>query len=421
MRVLLAAPPFAGHLHPVLELAVGLRRRGHDVVVTTGAGRADLVRGVGLDVEPLFPDDPEAFERVANPGVRVGSHPVRLTRQLRANLALLPRARAELDAITERVRPDVVVADFTAPVAGYAALDRGIPWVTVCPSPCAIETRTGTPSYLGGWRPPRTALGRARDAVGRRAVRLGKLGMQRALARDFEQAGARVYREDGSEYAYSPHAILGLGMSEVELPRDWPAAFRMVGPLTASPVRVPPVELPSLPPGRSRVLVTLGTHLDWAKRDLLARVRALRDRVAGLDVVVGLGDAAGGRGLTVVEPGLAVVGYVDYDDVLPRCDAVVHHGGTGIAYAAIRAGVPALVVPHDFDQPDNAVRLAVAGAGALTRAPLGSARAARRLREVLAMDRTRLAGLTRALAGYDPVGATERVLLDLARSRPAPR
>ncbi len=188
----------------------------------------------------------------------------------------------------------------------------------------------------------------------------------------------------------------------------------MIGPLTRTPVRVARPSLPPVRPGQRRVLVTLGTHLDWAKRGLVDQARALRRRVPEIDVVVALGDAArAGTGVREVEPGLCVAGYVDYDDVLPQCDAVVHHAGTGVLYSTIRAGVPALAVPHDFDQHDYATRIEVAGAGLQTRAPLGSERAAARLREVLAMDRSRLEGLQSALRRYDPVGATEETILKL--------
>ena len=47
----------------------------------------------------------------------------------------------------------------------------------------------------------------------------------------------------------------------------------------------------------------------------------------------------------------------------PRCSAVVHHGGAGTTAAALRAGVPALVVPFHGDQPFWASRVKVAGTG----------------------------------------------------------
>lgn len=44
-------------------------------------------------------------------------------------------------------------------------------------------------------------------------------------------------------------------------------------------------------------------------------------------------------------------------------DAVVHSGGTGIAYSALAAVLPSLRVPHDFDQFDMAARIPWYGLG----------------------------------------------------------
>jgi rhamnosyltransferase subunit B len=49
--------------------------------------------------------------------------------------------------------------------------------------------------------------------------------------------------------------------------------------------------------------------------------------------------------------------------VYPRCAAVIHHGGIGTVAQALRAGVPALVVPWGADQYLNAAQVAHLGAG----------------------------------------------------------
>jgi UDP:flavonoid glycosyltransferase YjiC (YdhE family) len=416
-RLLLAAPPFAGHLNPLLTLGRGLRARGYDIRFATGAAKADAVRAHGFEVHPLLADDPGVFDRISDTPGPVRSNPLLLTRQLRANLALLPRADAELDALVLRDGHDAVLADFTAPVAGLVAERHGLPWLTTMPTPLALETRTGTPSYLGGWGPARHVGHRVRDAVGRTATRAAKRGMQVALARQFGAAGVGVYRPDGSEAAYSPTAVLGLGMTELELPRDWPAAFRMIGPVTATPEPWP--QPPVLPDGRL-VLVTLGTHLHWAKRDLVAQARGLVAEAGGRTVVVSLGDAARRQARPVhVEPGLHVFGHLPYDAVLPRCDAVVHHGGAGILYSAVRAGVPAVVCPQDYDQFDFAARVVAAGAGVRVRR-LGTRAAADALRSVLAADRAPLVRLAAAAAAYDPVGAVDAAVSALLAGRPLP-
>jgi hypothetical protein len=49
--------------------------------------------------------------------------------------------------------------------------------------------------------------------------------------------------------------------------------------------------------------------------------------------------------------------------VLPHCAAIVHHGGVGTLAQGLAAGVPQLVMPMGFDQPDNATRSSALGVG----------------------------------------------------------
>jgi rhamnosyltransferase subunit B len=49
--------------------------------------------------------------------------------------------------------------------------------------------------------------------------------------------------------------------------------------------------------------------------------------------------------------------------LFPRCSAVIHHGGIGTCAEALAAGIPQMVVPFGFDQPDNATRLLHLGVG----------------------------------------------------------
>jgi UDP:flavonoid glycosyltransferase YjiC (YdhE family) len=53
--------------------------------------------------------------------------------------------------------------------------------------------------------------------------------------------------------------------------------------------------------------------------------------------------------------------YVDQALVLPRCDAVVCHGGSGTLVGALAHGLPLVVIPLGADQPFNAARCAELG------------------------------------------------------------
>jgi len=57
------------------------------------------------------------------------------------------------------------------------------------------------------------------------------------------------------------------------------------------------------------------------------------------------------------------VGYVDLPLLLPHCALFVHHGGIGTLARALEAGIPQIITPLRFDQPDNARRIEDHGLG----------------------------------------------------------
>ena len=86
------------------------------------------------------------------------------------------------------------------------------------------------------------------------------------------------------------------------------------------------------------------------------------------------------------------IGRVPHDALFPRCAVIVHHGGAGTTAAAVRAGVPQVVVPHAADQPYWGRRMADLGVAAppIARKDLTPARLERAL-EVALSPRARAA------------------------------
>jgi len=82
---------------------------------------------------------------------------------------------------------------------------------------------------------------------------------------------------------------------------------------------------------------------------------------------------------------LLAADYAPYSCVFPQSVCVVHQGGVGTTAQALRAGMPQLVMPYAFDQPDNAARLTRMGAGlSLSRQRYRAERAAKKLNRLLA-------------------------------------
>ncbi|MCE9603515.1 MAG: glycosyltransferase [Planctomycetia bacterium] len=55
--------------------------------------------------------------------------------------------------------------------------------------------------------------------------------------------------------------------------------------------------------------------------------------------------------------------YAPFQALLPQASAVVHHAGVGSIAAALRAGVPQVSIPSNFNQPDAAARAERLGVG----------------------------------------------------------
>ncbi len=55
--------------------------------------------------------------------------------------------------------------------------------------------------------------------------------------------------------------------------------------------------------------------------------------------------------------------YIDFEYALSKSLAIIHHGGIGTTAQAIKAGIPQLIRPIKYDQPDNADRIYKLGLG----------------------------------------------------------
>jgi rhamnosyltransferase subunit B len=127
---------------------------------------------------------------------------------------------------------------------------------------------------------------------------------------------------------------------------------------------------------------------------------------------------AGGRQLG---DRIACFDHVELDRLLPHAAAIVHHGGMGTTARALQAGIPQVISPTGFDQPDNGHRTEVLGVGrVVSRKCMTGATFAAAIREQLA-DPEQPAKLSRYRAALEGERAVERaadLLENIARRLP---
>lgn len=356
--ICLAGPPFCGHINPLLGIGIHLSKSA-DVTIVSTPSAMEAVRQAGLKGHAVLAGRENLIHEIVSPGREVKNHPLLLYRQLKANVSMQLEMLGALEAAFASIKPDLVIADFTIPVAGIAARGCGARWWTTTPAPCVYETPDGPPAYCGGLRPATTPAGRARERLLRAGVRGFKRLMFQLFRKTFTRAGiTSVYREDGTERVYSPERVLALGMKELEFPRTYPAQFQFIGPVLYNAQGTGPA--PVFEAGRKHVLVSIGTHLDHFKEGLAGHLRALAKEHG--EMAFHFTDGRPGGDSAEQDGNFHRYSFVSYEDYLKRYDLVIHHCGTGIMYHCLKHGIPSIVLPLDFDQFDNAARLESAGA-----------------------------------------------------------
>ena len=361
--------PFSGHLFPTLTLVKPLLEDPRfQIRVITGFQKKALVEQIGFDCLALFPDRPTVMEDIANTAKQANL--LIMYQQLMANSRLVPEVFDEINRIWEAEgRPDLVIADFVAAPAGMLADRLEIPWITTIPSPVAIESRTTTPAYLGGWKPHQGIFYKWRDALGRKVIRLAKkVGFALVKKHLDTLEGFKLYREDGIEAIYSPYSILALGMKELEFRDDFPSQLKWVGYRCLSFDRLPQEQKQYFTSSNKRVFVTSGTHLKWEKERMVEYAKLLSQEYPDYVFYVTLGDPSGLENPpSMLSENLLIFDYLPYSDVLDQMDFAIHHAGAGIMMGCIDLGIPSLILPQDYDQFDNAVRAELFQIGLVSR------------------------------------------------------
>ncbi len=333
MRVLLSCRPLTGHLHPLVPLARAAEAAGHEVAFATAEPALSDARRHGFTAFSAGPGSEAREAFVSNlPDLRAltpQEHRALFFTQLFVGVELAPRLR-DLRAIIERWTADVIVHEVAEPAAPIAATAAGLPYVT---------------SGFGPLLEPAIA------------ARVGA-----AAAPHWRAAGLLAHPRGGLyEHLYFDPCPPAL---QIDAIRDVPAV----------PVRVTP-----LPTARradahpATVYVTFGTL--W-NRDLDAfRVVLAALSAHPVDVIVTLGIDGDPGALGAQPDNVHVHRFIPQAELLPRCDAVIAHGGAGTTLGALAHGLPLLMLPQGADQHYNAERVAAAGAG-LSLAPAQATSAA---------------------------------------------
>lgn len=347
-----------GDVHPFVGLGITLMQRGHDVSIHTNGYFRSLVERAGLRFGEVGTAQ-EYEDAVNNPDLW---HPNKAGRVVGEMVALLiERAYQAVERENEPGRT-VVVAGSLAMGARVAQETLGVPMVMIHLQPAMIRSAFDCPS-LGpmniNWMPRWMKRG-----VYWLADRFMIDPAFAGPVNDFRaRFGLPPVRRVMDGWWHSPLLTIGMFPEWFAAPQpDWPAQIRLTGFPLWDEQGVTPIE-PALEEflaaGERPIVFTPGSAMihgrDWLR--------------AGAEACAALGH----RGLLLTRyadqvpadlpPGVKHFAYAPFSELLPKCFALVHHGGVGTMSQALAAGIPQLIKPMAHDQFDNVARIERLGVG----------------------------------------------------------
>lgn len=352
MRVILTAIGTSGDSHPMLRLGGRLIERGHQAVMVGSGYFQPLAERLGVRLVDVLSRD-DYLER----------------QRLRTQLKGRARVDAMVRFLTQDMRnvhaairgllakgPAVVAAQNLQYGARILRDQQAFPLATVHVETMLLTCRYDAASPWPGsvrWLKP---------ALNRLAGWLGDRALGPSINAFRAELGLPPVR-DVMQWWNSPELVIGL-FPDWFGPRaeDVPGPARIVGfPVAEANDFAERGEVERFLETGTRPIVFGQTTSFHNTGDYFSISAAAAQKLGRRALLLG----SSARELPEFGPEVRAFAGVPHGWLLPRCAALVHHGGIGTAAAALQAGVPQLVVPQVSDQGDNSRRLAKLGVAAI--------------------------------------------------------
>jgi UDP:flavonoid glycosyltransferase YjiC (YdhE family) len=423
LRIILSNIGTLGDIHPLIAIALELKRRGHvPVLAVPEVFRAKIVP-LGLEFHAVRPDiDPENTLLAAMVyDVKKGTE-----RGLREFLFPVLRQTYDdlLDAATKPERADLLLLGELNYAGPIVAEVTGIPWASYVLAPLSFFSAFDPPVL-----PMYPRLARADKTVpgmGRAIQRLARFVSRKWPQPIYDlraELGLPRGRNPLFDAKHSPYLVLALfsrllGREQ----KDWPENTRITGfcyyDADAGNAKLPDHLEKFMQSGPAPLVFTLGS----AAVLTAGRFYEFSARAAirlGMRAVLLIGADQRNRPRQELPETICVAEYAPYSALFGRASMVVHQGGVGTTAQCLRAGKPMLIMPYSHDQPDNGRRVRRLKVGrVIQRKNYLPVRVARKLAAMLDEPKfaRRAAQVAHMLAAEDGVGSACDALEELYRS-----
>ncbi len=345
MRVGIQGWGSEGDLRPLVALGARLRQAGHTVGLVLspvdGIDWAPLCSRVDVELSVVPKEMPVTLDSICRSAK--SPSPLKVSQQL-VELAYNPYQDAMYEAgLVLCDNSDLVVGLFSTNCVKAACLKSSTPFVSLHYYPGLVPTRQRPPVGFPNWRPFHPISWKLFGLVADVAFRA-------PAARFFASKGLPRVRHAIPDILFSDLLNLhGTSPTLFPPPADYGDLHQVCGdfvmPDDAEPWEPSAALRGFMESGERPLLVSFGTMETLAPeraRDLV--VAAVREAKVRAIVQSRCRDEEGRDG------DIYFMRWAPHRQLLPCCSAMMMHGGAGTIHAALRAGVPAVVVPFILEQ-----------------------------------------------------------------------
>jgi MGT family glycosyltransferase len=364
--------PFAGHFYPYLSIAHSLNRRGHRIAFYTGAQMCEVAAKEGFcSFSFSHLDEKALFKLLLSRSPRSKS---RLKRHLDLKLTFrkwlvdtIPQQIADIELILKQWKVDAIVCDPTVwgPILVlYQKLKIPVAVASLAVG-CMLPGRDAPP-FGPALPPPRTMVWKWASRLANALMSLYNHDVRKSASQIRKYYGLPPLKSTVLEYMGQMPMHFIPSCPELDYKRrDLPPHVYYVGPYRWRRPRNedPPMWLKRISRDYPWIHVTEGTvHVD---SPLLLKVAA--EGLAGhpMQVIMTTG---GNREPEEIDIGLLASNihlkkWIYHSDLFPFIDLLVTTGGAGNVLTALSEGIPMVIIPTEWDKPENARRVVEAGVG----------------------------------------------------------
>jgi len=414
VRCILTPVGSSGDVNPFVGIGRRLRERGYDVFLVAAEPFRETVEDEGLRFVPLGRTDD--FHRLTeHPDLWHTRRGLKLI--FGAVGALLREAYAQLEALHEPGRTIVIGHSLSFATRVFEEVHR-VPAVTVHLSPNVFRSDFQLPALPSGADVSGAPRWVKRSLMWVADRFIIDPYIAPALNAWRTELGLRPVKRVFESWVHSPRRVVGLFPEWFGLPQpDWPPQVRLTGfPLYDAPAASDAELEAFLRAGEAPIVFTPGS----ANRQAAAFFEAAIAATARLGRRALLATGFPEHLPADLPSHVRHVAYAPFSRLLPRSAAIVHHGGIGTCAQGLAAGIPQLVMPLAFDQPDNALRLTRLGVGRfITPRRFTAPRVAPALGDLLSSDKVAAAcrRYRDAVMAMDAVGRTCEIVERSSTSR----